>query len=94
MWGVIIAAVLGWILWKLAVSDQVAVSLEGRVVLITGAGSGIGREMALEFARHGAQLVLCDINMPAVEKVSTFAVCGSVFRARLIDSLNQRTKRL
>jgi NAD(P)-dependent dehydrogenase (short-subunit alcohol dehydrogenase family) len=34
-------------------------SLEGRVVLITGASRGLGREMALELAGQGARLVLC-----------------------------------
>jgi NAD(P)-dependent dehydrogenase (short-subunit alcohol dehydrogenase family) len=32
----------------------------GKVVAITGAGSGIGRATAIAFAREGAQLVLCD----------------------------------
>jgi 3-oxoacyl-[acyl-carrier protein] reductase len=32
--------------------------LEGQVALITGAGRGIGEAVALEFARHGAQLFL------------------------------------
>lgn len=31
-------------------------------VLITGAASGLGRELALEFARHGAQICIADIN--------------------------------
>ena len=31
---------------------------EGRVVIVTGAGRGIGREHALEFARQGAKLVV------------------------------------
>ena len=34
---------------------------EGRVVVITGAGGGIGREHALAFAREGARLVVNDL---------------------------------
>jgi NAD(P)-dependent dehydrogenase (short-subunit alcohol dehydrogenase family) len=37
-------------------------SLTGKTALVTGAGSGIGKETALEFARRGAQLVVCDVN--------------------------------
>ncbi|MDO9460009.1 MAG: SDR family NAD(P)-dependent oxidoreductase, partial [Alphaproteobacteria bacterium] len=36
--------------------------MEGKVVLITGAGSGIGRESALVFAREGAKVMVADIN--------------------------------
>lgn len=36
--------------------------LTGRVVVITGAASGIGRETALLCAQRGAQLALCDID--------------------------------
>jgi NAD(P)-dependent dehydrogenase (short-subunit alcohol dehydrogenase family) len=35
--------------------------LEGKTVLVTGAGRGIGRAHALEIARHGARLVVNDI---------------------------------
>jgi NAD(P)-dependent dehydrogenase (short-subunit alcohol dehydrogenase family) len=33
-------------------------ALHGKLALVTGAGTGIGREVALEFARQGAQVVL------------------------------------
>lgn len=33
-----------------------------QVVLVTGSGSGIGRACAIEFARHGANCVVCDKN--------------------------------
>jgi NAD(P)-dependent dehydrogenase (short-subunit alcohol dehydrogenase family) len=37
-------------------------SLKERVAVITGAGSGIGRSSAKEFARAGAKVVIADIN--------------------------------
>jgi NAD(P)-dependent dehydrogenase (short-subunit alcohol dehydrogenase family) len=33
-------------------------SMQGQKVLVTGAGTGLGREMALEFARQGAKVAL------------------------------------
>ncbi|MER6943769.1 glucose 1-dehydrogenase [Nonomuraea sp. NPDC000554] len=36
--------------------------LDGKAALITGAGSGIGAATALVFARHGAKVVVADIN--------------------------------
>lgn len=36
--------------------------LQNKVALITGAGSGIGRESALLFARQGAKIVAVDVN--------------------------------
>lgn len=38
-----------------------------RVVIITGAGSGIGQALAKEFASRGAQLALADLNVAGLE---------------------------
>jgi len=39
--------------------------LEGKVAFITGAASGIGKEIALAFARAGARIAIADLNGPA-----------------------------
>lgn len=43
--------------------------LENKTVIVTGAGSGIGREVALCFAEHGANLVLLDLSQVSLENV-------------------------
>ena len=44
--------------------------LEGKTALVTGASAGIGRAIALEFAREGARLLLADVNGEAGEALS------------------------
>jgi len=39
--------------------------LEGKVALVTGGARGIGREIALLFAREGSDVVVCDVNLEA-----------------------------
>ncbi len=44
--------------------------LRGRVAVITGAGSGIGRAIAQEFAHEGALTVLADIDLPSAQETA------------------------
>ncbi|WP_420854978.1 SDR family NAD(P)-dependent oxidoreductase [Rhodococcus pseudokoreensis] len=55
----------------------------GRVVAVTGAGAGIGRELAVQLARAGARLALSDLDGSAVKETVDLcgAVSGSVFAA-------------
>jgi len=48
---------------------------DGRVAVITGAAGGIGREHALEFARHGAKVVVNDVG-PAQDVVDEIVSAG------------------
>lgn len=44
--------------------------LEGKRTIVTGAGSGIGRAIALRLASEGARIVLADVDEMAVEGVA------------------------
>jgi 3-hydroxybutyrate dehydrogenase len=39
--------------------------LEGKSAIVTGAGSGIGREIALTYAREGAKVAIADLDADA-----------------------------
>ncbi|KZT65517.1 NAD(P)-binding protein [Daedalea quercina L-15889] len=48
--------------------------LEGKVVLITGGGSGIGQATAIELAKLGAHLAITDVNLEGAH--DTYRLCG------------------
>ena len=43
-------------------------SFTDKVVVVTGAGSGMGRAYAIEFAREGAKLALCDVDQAGLDE--------------------------
>jgi NAD(P)-dependent dehydrogenase (short-subunit alcohol dehydrogenase family) len=54
--------------------------------VITGAGSGIGRACALEFAERGAEVVVIDIDQQAAERTAVLArALGSGAHAYTVD---------
>lgn len=50
-------------------TEQNNASLAGRVILVTGATQGIGREVALHYARHGATVVVLARSVKRLEGV-------------------------
>ena len=52
--------------------------------VITGAGSGFGRDLALELAARGGYLVLSDINLPAVQETARLALLAGARDAKAL----------
>jgi rhamnose utilization protein RhaD (predicted bifunctional aldolase and dehydrogenase)/NAD(P)-dependent dehydrogenase (short-subunit alcohol dehydrogenase family) len=48
-----------------------------KIVVVIGAASGIGREVALQIARRGGHVVVADLNLPSAEAVASEAVSVS-----------------
>jgi NAD(P)-dependent dehydrogenase (short-subunit alcohol dehydrogenase family) len=60
--------------------------LKDQVCVVTGAGAGIGRAVALEFAREGAKVVVADINAAgAVDTAASIEKAGGAARAVPVD---------
>jgi 3-hydroxybutyrate dehydrogenase len=51
--------------------------LKGKPPIVTGAGSGIGREIALVYAREGAKVAIADLNVEAAEVVRNEIVAAA-----------------
>ena len=68
-------------------------SLAGKAVLITGAGTGIGRATALAYAEAGASLAICGRRLPLLEETATAARAFDVpVRVSALDVARSRTR--
>ncbi|KSU83346.1 3-hydroxybutyrate dehydrogenase [Fictibacillus enclensis] len=69
--------------------------LENKVAFITGAASGIGLEMATDFAKEGARVAICDLNAEKAERAAAslkeqgFKAIGTACDVSNEDALKQ-----
>ncbi|NJD53337.1 MAG: 3-oxoacyl-ACP reductase FabG [Candidatus Methanoperedens sp.] len=69
--------------------------LENKVVIITGAGSGIGKETALLFAKEGAKVVVADVNEKGGEETAArIRENGEGFFVKLDVSDREQTQQM
>jgi NAD(P)-dependent dehydrogenase (short-subunit alcohol dehydrogenase family) len=75
-------------------------NLDGKTIVITGAGTGLGREMALAMARAGADLVIASRRIGPIEEVASqakdmgrraLAISTDVTDTAQVNSLFERT---
>jgi NAD(P)-dependent dehydrogenase (short-subunit alcohol dehydrogenase family) len=59
--------------------------LDGKVAIVTGAGSGIGEATARLMAHEGASVVVADINRPAAERVAAELAQGVAVEVDVSD---------
>ena len=60
--------------------------VEGKIAIVTGAGQGLGAESARTLARHGARVLLCDINAETCRAVAAeIGAAAAAFRLDVTD---------
>ena len=64
--------------------------LEGKSVIITGAGSGIGRAASLLFTKEGAKLIAVDRTEGAKETVAQIHKAGGIAEAVIADAGSEK----
>ena len=70
------------------------VEFNGKVALVTGAGSGIGEACAKDLATNGAKVVVTDINLEAAERVAReITEAGGKAKATKLDSASPEDNR-
>ena len=58
---------------------------QGKVVVVTGAGNGMGREVTLELIRRGARVAAVDINHDALNQTAQLVAAGAMLSTHVVN---------
>jgi 3-oxoacyl-[acyl-carrier protein] reductase len=68
------------------IKEQAMERFEGKAVVVTGAGSGFGEEIAKRFAREGGSVLVSDINAESSQRVAQeITAAGGTAQAMTVD---------
>jgi NAD(P)-dependent dehydrogenase (short-subunit alcohol dehydrogenase family) len=59
--------------------------LDGSVVVVTGAGSGLGRQLTIELLRRGARVAAVDVRADGLAETEQLASAGSRLSVHVVD---------
>lgn len=77
--------------------------LENKISLVTGAGQGIGKAIAMAFAREGSDVIICDLNLRMAKEAASqieslgqrsLAVKVDVSNARQVERMKERVSKV
>jgi hypothetical protein len=72
-------------------SKGFVMKLDGKVAIVTGAASGIGKAIAERYAREGAKVVIADLNIDAANSVAAeIKSAGGEARGVAMDVTNEQ----
>ena len=71
---------------KIAAGLKATKALDGKIALVIGAASGIGRATAIRFAAEGAHVTLADLDLGGAQKAADEINATSPERARAIEA--------
>jgi NAD(P)-dependent dehydrogenase (short-subunit alcohol dehydrogenase family) len=75
-----------WYVMKGRKMRQNSIDMKGRVAIVTGAASGIGRASARVFAAAGAQVLACDVNTDLGALAGAYGDKGGAIHTQVMDA--------
>src|SRR5690606_33974717 len=71
-------------------NKETTMKIQGKVFVVTGAGSGIGRSLTLAMLKGGAKVAAVDINEANLKETASLANAGTSLSTHVVDISNRQ----